>query len=156
MPEKITPTPKLVKTPDYYRDRLINTLTQVGETNYRAGVAFPDADPIAEGVKAEPRYKDEMQKVLNEERRAKMLKAKADLTKWGEMCGVFSDRLVSGVTNRAGDVDRFWKGWAQILERHKTMMAGEPNATFADRKNKMLKNVEELKKNKGAWLGKVA
>lgn len=155
MPEPITPTVKRIKDASFYRDRLVNNISAVGEANYRAGLAAPKKDTIAESIKNEPRYKDEMTKVLQEERRAKMLKLKSSLAEWGKYAGIFSDRLVPGVVDRSGEVDKFWTKWQPVLSTHVSEIDPLATATFAERKAKMIANVDKLKARKGAWLGAV-
>jgi len=151
MPEPITPVVKRIKDAAYYRDKLIRNVVAVGQENYRLGVASPKHNPILRGIAMEPRYRDEMKKVLAEERRKKML-GFTNMAYWGEMSGIFSDRLVPGVQNRTKKIDRFWTGWVPLLRPHVEMLDKEFVETFAQRKAKMIKNVDELKKKKAAWL----
>jgi len=156
MPEAITPHVKRIKSPEFYRDKLINTITAVGETHYRKGVAEPKHDPILRGIQAEARYKDEMNKVLAEQRRKKMLELKTNMAEWGKYAGLFSDRLAPGVANRVGEVDKFWKGWQPQLVAHVGEIDPLATATFAERKAKMIANVDKLVARKGAWLGRAS
>jgi hypothetical protein len=143
-----------VKSPDFYRDKLIGNITAVGRDNYLKGIRRPKKDPIAAGIAAEPKYKDNTQKAINEERRAKHLEF-ATKELWNEIAEKRADQLPTGVQIRASKVDRFWTGWQPLLKAHVEALDKEPVATFNDRKNKMIKNLEMLVAKKGAWLHKV-
>jgi len=144
-----------IKSPEFYRDKLIRNITAVGASNYLAGIKRPKKDPIAAGIAAEPKYKDQITKAVNEGRRAKHL-GFATKELWYEIAEKRADQLPVGVSIRASKVDRFWRGWAPILKAHVEELDKMSVATFGDRKNKMLKNVEGLVAKKGAWRGKVS
>jgi len=150
MPEPIKPTVQRILPPDKWVDRQISVLKDVGERNYRVGVATPKADPIAKGIEAEPVYAAQTKLAIDERRRAKALEA-TNMAEWGEYSGRFSDRLVPGVTVREKEVHDFVKPWHPMLLDHLAKIDPMAVVTLRERIDKAVANIEGLAALKGAW-----
>jgi hypothetical protein len=144
-----------VRRPEAYRDKLIKNVTAVGAANYLEGIKHPKKDPILAGIAAEPKYKDQTTKALQNETRKKHLEFSSKEL-WNEVAEKRANALPEGVQIRAAKVDRFWNGWQPILSEHVTKLDTMPVGTFQDRKNKMLSNVDGLVAKKGSWLRKIS
>jgi len=155
MPEAIKPTVQRILPPDKWIDRQISVLKDVGERNYRVGVAAPKKDPIVAGIEAEPVYAAQVKLAIDEQRRKKALEA-TNMAEWGEYSGLFSDRLVPGVTTREKEVHKFVRPWHPMLMDHLAKVDPMPTVTLKERIDKAVKNIEGLAALKGQWRGKPA
>lgn len=136
-------------SPTEWKDRQIKTLTAVGEENYKVGIAKPKRDPIAAGIAAEPKYKNAMKKVLENESRRKGLE-KTTMAEWYKYSSdLGANRLVEGVTKRVAKVEEFVRNWQPVLTDHLTSIDAMPDATDSEREQKMLANLRGLRELKG-------
>jgi len=147
-PTKATPT--RVLKPDDWINRQITTLRDVGERNFRVGIAFPRADPIRAGIDAEPVYAAEVKKAIDERRRAARLE-KTNIDEWYAYTQSFAGRLVEGVTTREKEVHDFVKPWHPMLLTHLAEIDKLPKVTLRQRIDKAVKNIEDLAAMRGKW-----
>jgi len=147
-PTKATPT-RILKPEDWIK-RQINTLRDVGERNFRVGVAFPKDDPIKAGIAAEPVYAAEVKKAIDERRRAAKLE-KTNIDEWYTYTQAFGGRLVEGVTAREKEVHDFVKPWQPMLLTHIAEVDKLPKVTLRERIDKAVKNIEGLAALRGKW-----
>jgi len=136
--------------PDKWIERQIGNLKDVGERNYRIGIAFPKHDPIARGIEAEPVYAAQIKIAIDEQRRAKRL-AKTNMDEWYAYSQAFAGRLVEGVTAREKEVHDFVKPWHPIMESHLAEVDKLPVTTLRERIEKAVRNIEGLAALKGKW-----
>ena len=137
--------------PDEWKKRQIETLKQVGRTNYAQGISMPKKDPIEAGIEAQPRYEEQMRKDEVLKRREAGLKA-TNMAEWFQYANTLGvDRLVDGVVKREKKVDRFVKAWQPMLADHLSKIDAMPDVTDADREERMLENLRGLKAMKGKW-----
>jgi len=147
-PAKATVT-RVLKPEDWIK-RQINTLKDVGERNYRVGIAFPKADPIKAGIEAEDVYAAEVKLAIEQRRRAKKLE-KTNIDEWYAYSQGFAERLVPGVTNREKEVHDFVKPWQPMLVSHLAEIDKLPKVTLRQRIDKAVKNIEGLAAMRGKW-----
>ena len=139
--------------PEEWVSREIENLRKVGRPNYEVGIASPKKDTIKAGIDAEPRYEDEMRKVIAEKRRAAGLKV-VSLEEWFTYAkDIGAPRLVDGVVKRKAKVERFVFKWRDILLAHVKKLDEMPITTLEDRIAKMEANVRGLVSLKGKWKG---
>jgi len=143
-------TVQRVLSPDAWIERQIGTLKDVGERNYRVGIAFPKRDPIAAGIDAEDVYAAQVKIAIDEGRRAERLK-KTNMDEWYAYSQAFAGRLVEGVTAREKEVHDFVKPWHPKLIDHLTEVDKLPTVTLKNRIDKAVKNIEGLAALKGQW-----
>jgi len=148
MPEiKIT---RLLPPTDWV-DKQLGTLSAVGRKNYEKRIEIPRKSPIAAGIAAEPRYADEMRKVIEEKRREKGLRATSDSEWFTYAKEIGAARLVDGVVKRKPKVDKFVSSWQPILSEHLAKVDAMSTETFDERIEKAVANMRGLKELKGAW-----
>jgi len=143
-------TVQRVLSPDKWIDRQIGTLKDVGERNYRVGIAFPKNDPIAAGIAAEDVYAAQVKIAIDEGRRAKKL-GKTNMDEWYAYSQAFAGRLVEGVATREKEVHDFVKPWQPMLIDHLTEVDKMPKVTLKERIDKAVANIEGLAALKGKW-----
>lgn len=131
-------------SPDDWREKQLGTLRAVGEGNYRKAIAKPKRSPIAAGIAAEDRFADAMRKAIQERRRERGLKASSDEEWLMYATEIGAARLVEGVVKREPKVKKFLDAWHPILSEHLSRIDPMSNVTLADRKAKMLANVDGL------------
>jgi len=137
--------------PEDWRKRQIDTLVAVGEANYAVGISFPKKDPIEEGIKAEKKYAAAVKKAIDEERRARALKA-TNIDEWFKYATeIGKGRLVEGVTKREDEVKEFVDAWQPMLLDHVGKIDIMPEVTDPEREARMLQNLRGLKALKGTW-----
>jgi len=147
-PTKATPT-RVLKPEDWVK-RQIDTLKDVGEKNFRVGIAFPKADPIKAGIDAEAVYAAEVKKAIDERRRAARLE-KTNIDEWYAYTQGFAGRLVEGVTTREKEVHDFVKPFQPMLLAHLAEVDKLPKVTLRERIDKAVKNIEGLAALRGKW-----
>jgi len=131
--------------PTTWRERQINTLKSVGDANYKTGIARPRDDPIKAGIKAEPAFADAMKKVVDGKLRAAGL-GTTNMEEWYKFTSeIGAGRLVDGVTKRETKVEKFLNKYQPLLKAHVDAMDKLATGTDAERKEKMIKNLEGLK-----------
>jgi hypothetical protein len=126
-------------------DKQVNTAAAVGTQNYLAGVASPRADPITAGIAAQPAYEAAMRDPNVLKRREAGLR-RTNLQEWGlaaETKG--ASRYAEGVEQSRPKVERFWADWHPKLSQHVARIRSMPNVTPADRKNRMIANLDGLR-----------
>jgi hypothetical protein len=140
MPVTITRIP----SPEDWRAKQIGNIKAVGETNYRAKIVKPKKDPIAAGIDAEAKYANEMRRVIETKAREAGLRA-TNADEWLSYAeSIGAPRLVDGVVKREPKVAKFLGKWQPLLKSHVDKLDTMANATLADRKSKMLANVDGL------------
>jgi hypothetical protein len=140
MPITITRIP----SPEDWRAKQVGNLKAVGEANYRAKIVKPKKDPILAGIEAEAKYANEMRRVIETKAREAGLRATSadEWLSYAESIG--AGRLVEGVTKREPKIAKFLNKWQPLLKSHVDKLDTMPNATLAERKAKMLANVDGL------------
>ena len=140
---------KRLLSPTEWADRQIETLKSVGRKNYEVGIAGPKDDPIAAGIRAQPRYVEQMSKAEVLERRKTALE-KTDMATWYKYSKeIGAENLVKGVEKRKDKVTKFLGTWQPILKGHLDKIDALAEVTDSDRENKMLENLRGLKALKG-------
>ena len=142
-------------SPEDWRTKQIGNIKAVGEKNYRAKIPKPKKSPIAAGIAAEDKFADSMRRAIDAKSRAAGLKAVTDdewLTYTRE---IGAGRLVDGVVKREPKVKKFIDAFQPILGDHLAKIDPMANVTLADRKAKMLANVDGLVALRGAAKKKI-
>jgi len=135
--------------PDEWVKRQLETLRSVGRTNYIQGIAAPKADPIERGIATDPKWKANLRKAMEEDRRKKALE-KTSMAEWYKYAhDIGADKLVDGVIKREAKVKAFVSGWHPLLTEHLAKIDALPEETDADREKRMLENLRGLKALKG-------
>ena len=138
-----------ILSPTDWKDRQIENLKDVGERSYKVGIAKPKDDPIAAGIRAEPRYASQMKKVIDEERRKKGLE-KTSMSEWYKYSDELgAGRLVDGVVKREAKVTRFITTFQPMLVEHVGKIDVMDDVTDKDREDRMLANLRGLRALKG-------
>jgi len=123
----------------------MDTFAAVGATNYLAGIAAPRADPIAAGIAAQPAYEAAMRDTAVLKRREAGLR-RTNIQEWGlaaETKG--AARIAEGVAAARPKIERFWQDWHGKLGSHVQRIRSMPAVTPADRKNRMIANLDGLR-----------
>jgi len=149
-PNPITPSIRRTVAPEDAVEKMVASLEAVGRENYLKGISAPRKDPIKAAIAAEDKWAAKVQEAIKEKRRAKALET-ISMEEWAAMAEAGADRLVDGVKMRRHKIERFWKNWSPLLERHLAEIDKLPDKTDADREKRMLENLRGLKKLKGAW-----
>lgn len=140
---------KRLLSPDEWKKRQIDTLTAVGEANYKVGIASPKRDPIEAGIAAQDRYVAQMKKDEVLARRKASLE-KTSMAEWYKYSSELgAGRLVEGVTKREAKVGDFIRTFQPLLAEHVGKIDALAAVTDSDREKRMLENLRGLKKLKG-------
>ena len=140
---------KRLLSPEEWKNRQIKNLESVGEASYKVGIASPKADPIAEGIKAQGRYEEQMKKdEVLARRKAKL--EKTSMAEWYKYASeIGAGRLVDGVKKREAKVGDFIRAWQPILLTHVGKIDAMPDVSDREREERMLENLRGLKALKG-------
>jgi len=139
--------------PDEWRSRQLGVLKDVGEKNYRQGTSMPKKDPIAAGIAAEGKWREELKKAMDLNMRVIGLQA-TNMTEWYQYTqNIGAPKLVDGVLKREAKVDKFVKAWHPLLTDHVAKMDAIEVVTDKDAEDKMIANLRGLKALHGAWKG---
>jgi len=139
------PTVTPIKDVSTIVDKQINAASSIGTQNYLSGVAAPRADPIAAGIAAQPAYEAAMRDPQVLQRRVAGLR-RTTMAEWGlaaETKG--ASRYAEGVSASRPKVERFWQEWHGKLAQHVNRIRSMPAVTPADRKNRMIANLDGLR-----------
>lgn len=148
-PKPNPPTVTRVIDPQTWVEKQINTLTAVGEANYRTGITMPKKDPIKAAIAGQAAYEAKMRDPEVLARRKTALE-KTNMEEWAAMAETIgARRLVEGVTARRYKVERFVAAYVPLLKGHLSRIDALPNVTDADREKRMVENVRGLKALKG-------
>ena len=140
---------KRLLSPTEWADRQVETLRAVGRKNYEVGIAGPKDDPIAAGIRAQPRYVEQMSKAEVLERRKTALE-KTSMAEWYKYSKeIGAENLVKGVEKRKAKVTAFTTAFQPMLADHLSKIDALPEVTDSDRETKMLENLRGLKALKG-------
>jgi hypothetical protein len=137
-------TTERIPSPEDWRAKQIGNIKAVGEANYRAKIVKPKKDPIAAGIEAEAKYAEAMRKVLDTKAREAGLRATSSDEWLSYAQNIGAGRLVEGVVKREPKVAKFLQKWQPLLKSHVDKLDTMANATLAERKAKMLANVDGL------------
>jgi hypothetical protein len=140
MPVTITRIP----SPEDWRAKQVGNLKDVGEKNYRLKIPKPKKDPIAAGIEAEAKYANEMRRVIDTKAREAGLRATTSDEWLTYATDLGAARLVEGVVKREPKIAKFLGKWQPLLKSHVDKLDTMANATLAERKAKMLTNVDGL------------
>lgn len=144
-PASVTP----LKDPATIVAKQLDNFAAVGAANYLAGSQQPKDDPIAAGIRAQPAYEAAMRNPEVLRRRVEGLQA-TNMGEWiiaVEQKGVA--RIAEGVAAARPKIERFWSAWHPILLSHVQKIRGMPAVTDADRKNRMIANLDGLRALRG-------
>ena len=144
-PASVTP----LKDPASIVAKQLDNFAAVGATNYLAGSQQPKDDPIAAGIRAQPAYEAAMRDPNVLRRRVEGLQ-RTNMGEWitqVETKGV--ERIAAGVAAARPKIERFWSGWHPILLSHVQKIRAMPAVTSADRKNRMIANLDGLRALRG-------
>jgi len=123
----------------------MDNFAAVGATNYLAGIASPKADPITEGIRAQPAYEAAMRDPAVLRRRVEGLQA-TNIQEWAQAAETKgATRIAEGVAAARPKIERFWASWQPILLSHVQRIRAMPNVSAADRKNRMIANLDGLR-----------
>jgi len=138
-----------VLSPEEWKNRQINTLKSVGQTNYVAGIKSPKADPIAKGIAAEEKYANAVRKAIDSGARKTGL-SKVTMADWYKYASeIGAGKLVDGVVKREAKVSAFITAFQPMLTGHLGKIDALPSATDSDREARVLENLRGLKALKG-------
>ena len=150
-PNPATVTP--VKDAATIVNKQIETAQAVGAANYLAGIQQPKADPIEAGIAAQPAYEAAMRDPNVLKRRAEGLR-RTNIQEWAtqtETKGVA--RYADGVAASRPKVERFWSTFHPLLVQHVQKIRSMPAVTQADRKQRMIANMDGLAQLRGRVRG---
>lgn len=126
-------------------NKQMDNFSAVGATNYLRGIATPKGDPIEEGIRAQPAYEAAMRDPNVLKRRVDGLRA-TNIQEWAQAAETKgATRIAEGVAAARPKIERFWATWQPLLLSHVQRIRAMPNVTPADRKNRMVANLEGLR-----------
>lgn len=135
---------RLISTRDWV-DKQQQGVQSVGQSRYMAGVENPKKDPIEAGIAAQPAYEAAMSNPQIRARRVTGLR-RTNLQEWAEASRTKgASRYVEGAVAAKGKLERGVSRYRSFLEQHLQTIDQLPNATPADRTNRMLRNLEGLR-----------
>lgn len=140
---------KRLLSPEEWKKRQLDSLSAVGASHYKVGIASPKEDPIAAGIAAQDRYEAQMRKddVLKRRKTALEKTSMGEWYKYSSELG--AARLVEGVTKREAKVGDFIRSWHPLLSGHVDKIDALADVTDSDREARMLENLRGLKALKG-------
>lgn len=142
-------TVKRVISPTEWVDRQIKNLSDVGEREYKRGIASPKADPIQRGIDTEAKYAKRVKEAIDDERRKKALE-KTSMAEWYKYASELgAGKLVDGVVKRKPKVTKFVTGWHPELTSHLAEIDAMAEETDKDMEERVLANLRGLKALKG-------
>jgi len=135
---------RLIPPTDWVEKQLRN-LSAVGEQNYREGITRPKKDPIQAGIAAQPAYEAKMRDPAVLARREAGLR-RTNIDEWAFLAETLgAPRLVQGVVQRRGKVERAVTSLHSFLSQHLQRIDAMPNVTDADRERRMVENLRGLR-----------
>lgn len=140
-PPTVTPLPDMASIVQ----KQLDNFAAVGATNYLRGISTPKADPIDAGIKAQPAYEAAMRDSAVLKRRETGLR-RTNINEWAmaaETKG--AARIAEGVAAARPKIERFWSDWHSRLLSHVQRVRSMPAVTPADRKNRMVANLDGLR-----------
>lgn len=140
-PPQVTP----IKDVGTIVNKQLDTFAAIGATNYLTGVATPKDDPIEAGIRAQPAYEAAMRDPAVLRRRVAGLR-RTNIQEWGlaaETKG--AARIAEGVAAARPKIERFWQEFHPRLSAHITKVRSMPAVTPADRKQRMIANLDGLR-----------
>lgn len=139
------PTVTPIKDVQTIVDKQVTAAQSIGTANYLSGVSAPRADPIEAGIRAQPAYEAAMRDPAVLKRRETGLR-RTNIMEWGlaaETKG--AARYSEGVAAARPKVERFWQEWHGKLAQHVNRIRSMPSVTAADRKQRMIANLDGLR-----------
>lgn len=139
------PTVTPIKDVQTIVNKQIDAAQAIGATNYLSGIAAPRADPIEAGIRAQPAYEAAMRDPAVLKRRETGLR-RTNIMEWGlaaETKG--ASRYAEGVAASRPKVERFWQEFHGKLAQHVNRIRSMPAITPADRKQRMIANLDGLR-----------
>lgn len=139
------PTVTPIKDVQTIVNKQMDNAAAVGTQNYLAGIAAPKADPIEAGIRGQPAYEAAMRDPATLKRREAGLR-RTNMQEWGlaaETKG--ASRYAEGVASARPKVEKFWQDFHGKLSQHTQRIRSMPAVTPADRKNRMIANLDGLR-----------
>lgn len=139
------PTVTPIKDVQTIVNKQLDTFAAVGSTNYLTGIATPKADPIEAGIRAQPAYEAAMRDPNVLKRREAGLR-RTNMAEWGQAAETKgAARIAEGVAAARPKIERFWQEFYPKLQSHVNKIRTMPAVTPADRKNRMIANLDGLR-----------
>ena len=139
------PTVTPIKDVTTIVNKQMDNAAAVGSQNYLAGIAAPKADPIEAGIRAQPAYEAAMRDAAVLKRREQGLR-RTSMAEWGQAAETKgAARYAEGVQAARPKVERFWQDWHGKLASHTQRVRSMPAVTPADRKQRMIANLDGLR-----------
>lgn len=135
--------------PAAWVQKQIDTLSAVGETNYRQGITRPRKSPIGAGIAAQAKYEARMRDPEVLKRRESGLRATSDDVWASRAERIGAGRLVQGVVERRAKVEQKVQAYHGQLSQHLQRIDAMPDVTDSDRERRMIENLHGLKAMKG-------
>ena len=143
------PTIQRLPSPADWVNKMVAGVQAVGQTNYSYGIKHPRKDPIAEGVKAQPKYEAKMRDPAVLRRRAESL-AKVTVADWAAMTeSVGVQSYVQGVVGRRPKVEKAIGALQPLLANALNAIDAMPSTTDGEREAKAVAMIRALKALKG-------
>ena len=134
-------------------NKQISAAQAVGATNYLLGAQQPKADPIEAGIRAQPAYEAAMRDPAVLRRRAEGLQ-RTNINEWiTQVENKGAARYADGVAASRPKVERFWQAFHGLLTQHVQKVRSMPAVTPADRKQRMIANMDGLAALRGRARG---
>lgn len=125
-------------------NKQIEAAQAVGATNYLLGAQQPKADPIEAGIRAQPAYEAAMRDPAVLRRREAGLR-RTNINEWiTQVENKGAARYAAGVSASRPKVERFWQAFHGLLTQHVQKIRSMPAVTPADRKQRMIANMDGL------------
>lgn len=125
--------------------------TENAKSAYIAGIKNPDRDPKQAALAAKEKMIDKWNKSIESGNWENGV-ANYDVQEAQRVAEkVGADNLVRGVRERRTKLAKFWNGMAPLIQSHKDKIQSLPQDTEEQRKERMLQNLEGMKKLKGKW-----
>ena len=127
----------------------IRGVQAVGKVNYEQGVQNPRKSPIQASIDAQGRYEEQMRKPEVLARRVTNLRKSSDDEWLDGSIKLGANRLVEGVTAREAKIRTRIQSLQAKVAAHVQTIDRMPNATDADRQNRMVENLKGMRALKG-------
>lgn len=134
---------------DEWVNKQVRGVEGVGRANYEAGVQRPRKSPIQASIDAQQRYEEQMRNPQVLARRVTGLRGSSDDEWLANSLSLGAARIVEGVRAREGKIRTKVTALRQAMVAHLQTIDRLPNATDADRENRMIQNKRGLQALKG-------
>lgn len=137
-----------IKSPGDWVDKQLQAVQQVGEANYRKGIANPKRDWQQAAINGQAAYENKMRDNAVLKRREDSIR-KVSSDEWATQAERGASRLVQGTLDRRPKIERKVQALHGLMTSHLGRIDQMPSATPAEREQRMVMNLRGMRDMKG-------